>query len=191
MCKMTFLYRFGPFSLLMSFTATYRENCAITPVNRPIAKNGLPVPYETESVGGLTTTSNGEQGLTMARMIDWCLGFVVSWQDHAILSKVYGSGFLQHDDCSLNQSGAFIKQWSLFVDFEIKKVLSNRDPLVQLAIWNSAALIKKQRHEWDTSFPVPAIAVNGSSWDLYLFYEMKGEEEDEGDLVSCNERLSS
>ena len=182
MCKMTFLRCLGPFSLLTDIAVTYSESYAITPINRPQMKNGQPLPYETESFGGRTTTSNGEQGLTMARMIDWCLGFVVSEEDNEIISQAYN--FLDEDDCSLNQSLAFIKEWSLFVDFEIKKVLSNRDPLVQLAIWNSAALIRKRRHGWDTSFPVPAIAINGSSWVLYLFFEMKG------DLVSYNERPS-
>lgn len=180
MRKMTPLHSFGPFSLLTNIAAMNSESCAITPINRPQMKNGQPLPYETESVGGYTTTSNGEQGLTMARMIDWCLGFITSKENRDIIRQAYASCLLDEDDCSLNQSRAFIKAWSLFLDFEIKKVLSNRDPLVQLAIWNSAALIKKRRHGWDTTFPVPAIAVNGPSWDLYLFFEMNG------DLVSCN-----
>ena len=185
MCKITFLQCFGPFSLLTDCVVTYSESCAITPINRPQMGNGQPLPYETESVGGRTTTSDGEQGLTMARTIDWCLGLNVSWKDRDIISKVYGSGLLlDEDDHSLNQTRAFISQWSLFVDFKIKKNLSVRDPKVQLAIWNCATLIRKQRHGWDTSFPVPAIAVYGSHWDLYLFFEMKG------DLVSYLKRSS-
>lgn len=148
-------------------------------------KNGQPLPYDTESVGGRTTSSNGEQGLTMARMVDWCLGFTTSKEDRNIILQAYASGLLDEDDCSLNQSRAFIKTWPLFLDFEIKKVLSLRDPLVQLAIWNSAALSKKRRHGWDTTFPVPAIAVNGPSWDLYLFFEM------DEDLVGCKKRSLS
>ena len=182
MRKMAPLHSHGSFSLLTDIAVTNSESCAITPINRPQMKNGQPLPYETESVGGYTTTSNGEQGLTMARMIDWCLGFITSKENRDIIRQAYASCLLDEDDCSLNQSRAFIKAWSLFVDFEIKKVLSVRDPLVQLAIWNSATLIKKRRHGWDTTFPVPAIAVNGPSWDLYLFFEMNG------DLVSCNRR---
>ena len=148
-------------------------------------KNGQPLPYDTESVGGRTTSSNGEQGLTMARIIDWCLGLTTSKEDRYIILQAYASGFFDEDDCSLNQSRAFIKTWPLFLDFEIKKVLSLRDPLFQLAIWNSAAVSKKRRHGWDTTFPVPAIAINGPSWDLYLFFEM------DEDLVGCNKRLLS
>ena len=72
------LHSFALLSLLTDFAVTNSESCAITPINRPQMKNGQPLPYETESVGGYTTTSNGEQGLTIARMIDWCLGFVTS-----------------------------------------------------------------------------------------------------------------
>ena len=182
MRKMIYLRSFDPVSLLTDFAVTNSESCAITPINRPQMKNGQPLPYETESVGGYTTTSNGRQVLTMARIIDWCLSSVTSKDDRDIILQAYASGLLDEDDCSLNQSRAFIKARPLFLDFEIKKVLSNRDPLVQLAIWDSAALIKKRRHGWDTTFPVPAIAVNGPSWNLYLFFEMKG------DLVSCNWR---
>lgn len=185
MRKMTSLYSFGLSSLLTNLAVTNSESCAITPINRLQMKNGQPLPCETESVGGHTTTSNGDQGLTMARMVDWCLGFVTSKEDRDVTLQAYASCLLDEDDCSLNQSRSFVKAWSLFVDFEIKKVLSLRDPLVQLAIWNSAAFIKKRRHGWDAGFPVPAIAVNGPSWDLYLFFEMNG------DLVSYNERSSS
>lgn len=104
MRKMTYLHLFDPLSLLTDSAVTNSESCAITPINRPQMKNGQPLPYETESVGGYTTTSNGEQGLTMARMIDWCLGFVTSKDDRDVILKSYASGILDEDDCSPNQS---------------------------------------------------------------------------------------
>jgi len=133
-------------------------------------KNGVPIACDVESIGAYTTTSMGEQGLTMARMVDWCLGLELNKEDKRDIHKAFET--MEDDDCSLNQSRSFIKAWPLILDLEIKKTLSNRDPQVQLAIWASAALIKRRRFGWDTSFPMPAIAINGSEWDYYLFYEM-------------------
>ena len=77
-----------------------------------------------------------------------------------------------HNAASLNQSLSFIRNNPLILDIEIKKTVQPRDPQVQLAIWASAALLKKRLHQWDTTMPSPAIAINGHQWEYYIFFEM-------------------
>ena len=73
---------------------------------------------------------------------------------------------------SLNQSLSYIKTHPLILDIELKKTSQPRDPRVQLAIWASSALLKKRIMGWDTSMPMPALAINAHIWEYYIFFEM-------------------
>lgn len=106
----------------------------------------------------------------MGRMVDWCLAVNVDKDDMRVIHQAYARD--AYNASSLNQSLSYIRNKPLILDIEIKKTLQPRDPQVQLAIWASAALLKKRLHGWDTSMPSPAIAIDGHHWRYYIFFEM-------------------
>ena len=106
----------------------------------------------------------------MGRMVDWCLAMNVDEDDMKVIHQAYAKD--ADNASSLNQSLSYIRNKPLILDIEIKKTLQPRDPQVQLAIWASAALLKKRLHGWDTSMPSPAIAIDGDVWRYYIFFEM-------------------
>jgi len=106
-------------------------------------------------------------------MIDWSLGLELAYDDNDLIELAFSNC----DDYqqSLNQSMSYIHHFPLITDFEIKKSNSNRDPQVQLAIWATASLLKKRKHKWDRSMPMPAIAVYGHDWKYCIFFELDGD----------------
>lgn len=145
------------------------ETCSIQPSEiRPMRPDGqLSIDCDAQTVGSNTAPEN------MGRMVDWCLAMDVCDSDMKVIEKVFAS--LQNNVASLNQSLSYIRQNPLILDIEIKKTLQPRDPQVQLAIWASSALLKKRLHRWDTSMPMPALAINGHVWDYYIFFEMNND----------------
>ena len=75
---------------------------------------------------------------------------------------------------SLNQSFSYTSHYPLAFNVEMKKKYQPRDPLVQLAIWESAAMLKRQHHSWKHSLPSPGIIVDGHDWLWVLFFELNG-----------------
>ena len=134
---------------------------------RPTAPNGTPLYLEGDSEIG-TSSSAAQESRPLARMVDWCLGLRLDYEDEKLVASAFRE--IGVNEMSLNQTVSFIKQCPLFLDIEIKKSHTNRNPQVQLAIWASGALRKKQHHGWDTSLPMPAIAVTGQYWTYYLFF---------------------
>ena len=58
------------------------------------------------------------------------------------------------------QSSESFKQFAPFLNLQIGKYYSDLSPTVQLTIWKFGALHNKEHHNWDTSMPMPAIAIN-------------------------------
>ena len=165
-------------------TWLFSETCTINPANfRPKMPNGAPLALEGdgETASGTSVT---QEPRSMTRMVDWCLGLELGYEDRQLVMKAFG--LVELNETSLNQTVSFIKECPLFLDIEIKKTQTNRNPEVQLAIWAAGALLKKQHHGWDTSLPMPAIAVNGHSWDYYLFFGW-----DDQLVCSCSLDVSS
>ncbi|KAM0795840.1 hypothetical protein BDR22DRAFT_919349 [Usnea florida] len=106
----------------------------------------------------------------LGRMVDWCLGMNVDKDDMKVIQQAYSKA--EPHAASLNQSLSYIKTHPLILDIELKKTAQPRDPRVQLAIWASSALLKKRIMGWDTSMPMPALAVNAHVWEYYIFFEM-------------------
>ena len=106
-------------------------------------------------------------------MIDWCLGLKLDSADQRTISAAFAT--MDKFEQSLNQSLGYIRMEPLFLDIEIKKVLSDIDPEVQIAIWASASFLKRRHHHWDTSMPMPAVVVNGHNWDYYIFFPCDNE----------------
>ena len=106
-------------------------------------------------------------------MVDWCLGMPVERNEMKIIQKAFARA--EDNAASLNQSLSYIRFYPLILDIEVKKPLQSRDPEVQLAIWASSALLKKRLHGWDTSMPMPAVAIDGHVWKYYIFFEQKND----------------
>ena len=151
-----------------------RETCSIEPVQLRMARpNGSPF-----DDGTRTTTSKGitnatdDEDVTTSRMIDLALGLDLNDTDADAVTNAFKG--MRDNEHSLNQSMAYIRNTPLFLDIELKKVVSNRDPDVQLAIWQAASYSKKLYHGWDTSMPMPGIVVNGHDWQYYITFERDG-----------------
>lgn len=102
-------------------------------------------------------------------MIDWSCHIILGYPDEKLLVETYSE---KPDNLrSVNQSLSWIRDLPIFLNIEIKMSNSTRVPFVQLAVWESAALKKKQEMQWNPSIPTPAISVQGHDWKLYLFFE--------------------
>ena len=154
-------------------TQTHSENCDIQPLEmrpkRPSPHGRIPIncDAETETAAGdgkIETPSDN-----VGRMVDWCLGLKINRNDEQVIDKAFSKS--RDYESSLNQTFSYIRDHPLILDIEIEIPLQPRDPRVQLAVWASSALIKKRYMGWDTSLPMPAVAVNGHSWDYYIFFE--------------------
>ena len=133
----------------------------------PKSTTELTEPEQTES------SEASVEDRTVTKMVDWVLALDVSYRDIKTISKAYRNCNI--NECSLNQSLAYIKEWPLFADFEVKKTNQNHNPEVQLAIWESAAVMKKRHHGWSTSIPMPAVTIDGHSWRWYLVFVTGGD----------------
>lgn len=123
-----------------------------------------------ETQTNYTRTAKTNAAESIGRMIDWCLGLEVDDDDMDIIVQAWRKS--SDHEFSLNQSIQYISRDLLLADFELKPTVANRDPLVQLAIWESGALLKKRHHGWDTSMPMPGITISGHLWECYLFFEL-------------------
>lgn len=146
-----------------------RERCSISPIEfRPHRPGEVTLLDDaTLSTGTGTQVQDPDR---MSRMIDWSIALQLDFESDDILSDAYSK--LSDYEHSVNQSMSYIRNYPLCVDIEVKKSSSARDPEVQLAIWASAALLKKRHHSWDASLPMPAIAVDGFDWTYFLFFEL-------------------
>lgn len=103
-------------------------------------------------------------------MIDWALALRLNEDDSELVNRAFET--VEYVWRSMNQSLTdFIRECPIFVDLELKKELSLRDPEVQLAVWASAGLLKKRQMQWSTELPMPGIVVDGHIWTSYLFFE--------------------
>ncbi|KAI4118160.1 MAG: hypothetical protein LQ341_007633 [Variospora aurantia] len=107
--------------------------------------------------------------LTTTRMVDFSLGLFLEEEICDVISKAFKN--MGDYEQSLNQSMSYIRHTPLLLDLELKKTNQARDPQVQLAIWLAAAYMKRKHHEWDTSFPMPGLVVNGHDWKFYIAFE--------------------
>ena len=168
MCKIPY------FGFLRSRSSKfYSETCSIQPIEirpkRPSPNDAFPIDCDAQTVTSDSKSKTSPENV--GRMVDWCLAITIDANDMDVIKQA----FTKTPDLatSLNQTFSYIRNHPLILDIEIKKVVHPRDPQVQLAIWASSALLKKRMMGWDTSLPMPAVAVNGHRWDFYLFFEME------------------
>ena len=136
-------------------------------MKRPNSKDT--VDNDAPSITGSATENDAS---TASRMVDLQLGLLLDAGDRKILLQAFAT--MNDNDQSINQSISFIRTVPAIVDFELKKTTSNRMPEVQLAIWHAALHSKRQRHNWDTSMPMPGVTITGYDWDFYITFERDG-----------------
>ena len=152
------------------------ETCSIEPNEfRPTMPGGeerLNIEIPSESAGAKKTDTSKENGQTISKMVDLALVIKLNEEQSKEVTKAFKT--LKDKERSLNQSLGSVKHYTLFLDFELKKLFANRDPKVQLAIWKIGALLKHQYHGWNTTMPMPGVVVDGHNWTYYLFFESSG-----------------
>ncbi|KAL8649975.1 MAG: hypothetical protein Q9210_004089, partial [Variospora velana] len=144
------------------------ETCSIAPGRIRLASStGEAITTEENS----TTVTTESGNLTpIGRMIDWVLTLELNDDEMELISGAFAT--VEYVWRSMNQSLTdFVRHCPVFVDFELKKELSVRDPEVQLAVWAAAGLLKKRQMQWSTELPMPGIVVDGHLWTCYLFFE--------------------
>lgn len=72
---------------------------------------------------------------------------------------------------SINQTVHWTSWVPMFVDCKVK--IDQRDPLVQLGTWIAAHFEKCALEDYPTDVPVPAIAIYGDVWHLWIAYSTK------------------
>lgn len=108
--------------------------------------NGQPLgALLTEGAPFLQTRTTTEDSETVGKMVDFGLTIPLSIKDQDTMSA--GFTTLRHYEQSVDQSVSFVSYCPLFLNIELQKTQSDRDPQVQLAIWALAGL-KKNATPW-------------------------------------------
>lgn len=71
---------------------------------------------------------------------------------------------------SINQTSSFVNFTPMFLNIEVKRKNSDKDPLIQLAAWVSAEFEKRRIEHYSLDMPVLAIEIEGDQWGLYMVY---------------------
>ncbi|KAI4280052.1 MAG: hypothetical protein L6R38_004754 [Xanthoria sp. 2 TBL-2021] len=147
-------------------TALNVETCTVEPgILRPKLPNGESF-LQDDSEGGKSEDTTAQ---VFSKIVDYSMALNLSWDEEELINEVYNT--LRPGERSLNQSLSYICSCPLFADIDLKKEQASRDPEVQLALWKTAASLKRRHHGWDSSLPMPGITVNGHIWNFYIFFE--------------------
>ena len=99
--------------------------------------------------------------------IDGALGLRLSEEELEILTRRrYTSPGLP----SINPAENFTQLVPQFLLFGIKRPNSNKDALIQLALWASAEFTKRRIEGWCINVPVLAVQIEGDGWRLWAAY---------------------
>ena len=75
---------------------------------------------------------------------------------------------------SINQTSTFVNFIPMFLNVEVKRKNSDKDPLIQLGAWISAEFEKRRIEHYSLDMPVLAIEIQGDQWGLYMVYADEG-----------------
>ena len=113
-------------------------------------------------------------------MIDLGIGLVLSFDEQRTVQRYFRS--VLDGEKSLNQTLSYPVSIPLFLDLELKKTNSERQPEVQLGVWQAAGFLKRQYEGWnEESMPMPGICINGHVWTYYITFQVKADD----DVVSA------
>lgn len=71
----------------------------------------------------------------------------------------------------------------MFVNIEIKRPHTDRDPLIQLGAWITAEFTKRKTEGYSLDMPVLAIEIDGDIWSLHMVFAV---EDLQSDSFQCN-----
>lgn len=80
----------------------------------------------------------------LSKIFDRSVLLEFDWKDEDIINKAFST--IAYNKYSLNQSLSYIYRRLLIADIEIKKTLSPSKPELQIAVWKSDGVIKRQHH---------------------------------------------
>ena len=83
----------------------------------------------------------------------------------ALKSGVFSDGIP-----SINQTASFVNFIPMFLNVEVKRPNTNRDPLIQLGTWIAAEFTKRKNEGYSLDMPVFAIEIEGDIWNLHMVY---------------------
>ena len=101
--------------------------------------------------------------------VDYALAIKLSHEELVILQTAVNKFHVK--GASINQTQgwtAYIPMWSAI---EVK--VDARDPLVQLGAWICAGYEKQSLEGYSMKLPIPAIAIYGDQWLLWIAYAIK------------------
>jgi hypothetical protein len=75
---------------------------------------------------------------------------------------------LQDAQKSINQTASFMNHTPMFLNVEVKRYASARNPRVQLAAWIAAEFNKRASEGWPLDMPVLAAEIEQDSWLLHI-----------------------
>lgn len=128
----------------------------------------------------LCPTSSESLFKDLDKRIDAAIGLDLSSTKHAILAGgVYSEGSLP----SINQTASFVNFTPMFVNIEVKRQNTDRDPLIQLGAWIAAEFTKRKREGYGLDMPVLAIEIEGDDWKLHMVFAVN---DLESDTFQCN-----
>lgn len=105
-------------------------------------------------------------------MVDYGFGLRLSSPTRYLITDALSQ--LEDSKWSLNQSLSYHNRVPLVADIEIKKSNTDREPEVQLGVWQAAGYKKRKLHGWSTSsIPMPGICINGHDWSGYITFEVE------------------
>lgn len=109
----------------------------------------------------------------MNKKVDYAMGLLLPRSDQRALARA--PYVCQHSVPSINQTDTFANFVPMFLNIEVKRHVSDVDPMVQLGVWVAAEFRKRSIEAYDRNMPVLAIAITGDKWDLWIAYDAKYE----------------
>lgn len=146
----------------------------------------------------LIPTGSGSDALPYeGKKVDYCL-FIQPSEEEAESIKNLLVSLDESEQSSINQTQAYYcRNRPQFASVELKQPLASHDPLLQLAIWNSALFSRLERLldlEGSSApfLPIPSITVVGHDWKVcYSYIDQDGRTRVNTIFLDSNFRFSS
>ncbi|KAL9014826.1 MAG: hypothetical protein Q9173_000534 [Seirophora scorigena] len=104
------------------------------------------------------------------KKVDYALALLLTDEEQRTLISAVEK-YLVPGGTSINQTHDWTSVKPIFQTTEVK--VDARDPLIQLAVWICAELEKRNLEGYSLGLPIPAIAIEGHYWSLWIAYAFK------------------
>lgn len=106
----------------------------------------------------------------MDKKIDYAIGLDLSSSERFALER---GQYMEGTSPSINQTATMANMTPIFINIEVKRRNTDKDPLIQLAAWVAAEFQKRMNEGYGLDQPVLAIEIDGDLWQLYMVYAEK------------------